>query len=85
MSAALAWGGVLLAGALWGGGALVAQFLIQGGVAPQSLSLARFALGLPLLWWLHWRARWGRARAGPSWPGASASRCWPRAPRWRST
>lgn len=56
MSAALAWGGVLLAGALWGGGALVAQFLIDGGIAPQSLSLARFALGLPLLWWLHWRA-----------------------------
>jgi len=64
MSAALAWGGVLLAGALWGGGALVAQFLIDGGIAPQSLSLARFALGLPLLWWLYWRtpaqpdARW---------------------------
>jgi DME family drug/metabolite transporter len=56
MSAALAWGGVLLAGALWGGGALVAQFLIDGGIAPQSLSLARFALGVPLLWWLHWRA-----------------------------
>jgi drug/metabolite transporter, DME family len=56
MSAALAWGGVLLAGALWGGGALVAQFLIEGGIAPQSLSFARFALGLPLLWWLHWRA-----------------------------
>ena len=57
MSAALAWGGVLLAGALWGGGALVAQFLIDGGIAPQSLSLARFALGIPLLWYLHWRAR----------------------------
>ena len=57
MSAALAWGGVLLAGALWGGGALVAQFLIDGGIAPQSLSLARFALGVPLLWWLHWRAQ----------------------------
>jgi DME family drug/metabolite transporter len=57
MSAALAWGGVLLAGALWGGGALVAQFLIDGGIAPQSLSLARFALGLPLLWGLHWHAR----------------------------
>lgn len=56
-SAALAWGGVLLAGALWGGGALVAQFLIDGGIAPQSLSLARFALGVPLLWWLHWRAQ----------------------------
>jgi len=57
MSAALAWGGVLLAGALWGGGALVAQFLIDGGIAPQSLSLARFALGVPLLWWLHRRAQ----------------------------
>lgn len=57
MFATLAWGGVSLAGALWGGGALVAQFLIDGGIAPQSLSLARFALGLPLLWWWHWRAR----------------------------
>ncbi len=54
--AALAWGGVLLAGALWGGGALVAQWLIERGIAPQSLALARFALGLPLLWWWHWRA-----------------------------
>jgi DME family drug/metabolite transporter len=71
MSAALAWGGVLLAGALWGGGALVAQFLIDGGVAPQSLSLARFALGLPLLWWLHWRAP---LAAGAGW----ASRTWAR-------
>lgn len=62
MSAALAWGGVLLAGALWGGGALVAQFLIDGGIAPQSLSLARFALGLPLLWWLHWRRAWPGVR-----------------------
>ncbi|MET3494505.1 DMT family transporter [Variovorax boronicumulans] len=64
MSAALAWGGVLLAGALWGGGALVAQFLIDGGIAPQSLSLARFALGVPLLWWLHWRAQ--RASQSPN-------------------
>lgn len=63
-SAALAWGGVLLAGALWGGGALVAQFLIDGGIAPQSLSLARFALGVPLLWWLHWRAQ--RTRPAPA-------------------
>lgn len=55
-TAALAWGGVLLAGVLWGGGALVAQFLIDGGIAPHSLSLARFALGMPLLWWLHWQA-----------------------------
>lgn len=68
MSAALAWGGVLLAGALWGGGALVAQFLIDGGIAPQSLSLARFALGVPLLWWLHWRAQRTRpAPAGARW------------------
>jgi DME family drug/metabolite transporter len=66
MSAALAWGGVLLAGALWGGGALVAQFLIDGGIAPQSLSLARFALGLPLLWWLYWRAP---ARPDARWAG----------------
>ena len=68
MSAALAWGGVLLAGALWGGGALVAQFLIDGGIAPQSLSLARFALGVPLLWWLHWR---GQRPAGARWSGLS--------------
>ncbi|WP_260590642.1 DMT family transporter [Variovorax sp. DXTD-1] len=67
MSAALAWGGVLLAGALWGGGALVAQFLIDGGMAPQSLSLARFALGVPLLWWLHWRAQSVQQPAGVRW------------------
>jgi drug/metabolite transporter (DMT)-like permease len=88
MSAALAWGGVLLAGALWGGGALVAQFLIDGGIAPQSLSLARFALGVPLLWWLHWRAqRMARPpmRAGATWPVASGSRWSAPAPRWRST
>lgn len=54
-SAALAWGAVLLAGVLWGVGALVAQSVMAGGVAPFSLSLARFALGLPLLWWWHWR------------------------------
>lgn len=71
MSAALAWGGVLLAGALWGGGALVAQFLIDGGIAPQSLSLARFALGLPLLWYLHWHAQ-----RQPSFVGAGT--------RWRT-
>lgn len=68
MTAALAWGGVLLAGALWGGGALVAQFLIDGGMAPQSLSLARFALGVPLLWWLHWRAQ---QPAGARWSDLS--------------
>jgi len=55
-SAALAWGGVLLAGVLWGVGALVAQSVMKGGgMSPFSLSLARFALGLPLLWWWHWR------------------------------
>ena len=54
-SATLAWGGVLLAGVLWGVGALVAQSVMAGGMAPFSLSLARFALGLPLLWWWHWR------------------------------
>jgi len=67
-SATLAWGGVLLAGVLWGVGALVAQSVMAGGMAPYSLSLARFALGLPLLWWWHWRqlasaphtARWRR-------------------------
>jgi DME family drug/metabolite transporter len=67
MSAALAWGGVLLAGALWGGGALVAQFLIDGGIAPQSLSLARFALGVPLLWWLHRRAQRMRPSTDARW------------------
>ena len=71
MTAALAWGGVLLAGALWGGGALVAQFLIDGGMAPQSLSLARFALGVPLLWWLHWRGQRMRPSTGARWSGLS--------------
>ncbi|MGH8803710.1 MAG: DMT family transporter [Polaromonas sp.] len=54
-SATLAWGGVLLAGVLWGVGALVAQSVMAHGMQPYSLSLARFALGLPLLWWWHWR------------------------------
>ncbi|UUZ71011.1 hypothetical protein LP415_17365 [Polaromonas sp. P1(28)-8] len=36
-------------------GALVAQSVMAGGMAPYSLSLARFALGLPLLWWWHLR------------------------------
>jgi DME family drug/metabolite transporter len=54
-SAALAWGGVLLAGVLWGVGAVVAQSVMAKGMAPYSLSLARFAIGLPLLWWWHWR------------------------------
>lgn len=66
----LAWGGVLLAGALWGGGALVAQQLMAGGMSPASLALARFALGLPLLWvWARHAAR--RTPAGPAgqpWP-----------------
>lgn len=54
-SAALAWGGVWMAGALWGAGALVAQALIDEGLSPWNLALARFALGLPLLWLWHWR------------------------------
>lgn len=62
-SSALAWGGVLLAGALWGGGALVAHQLIAGGLPPTSLALARFALGLPLLWWWHRRHLAANARA----------------------
>lgn len=69
MSAALAWGGVLLAGALWGGGALVAQFLIDGGMAPQSLALARFGLGVPLLWWLHLRAQGAAPLPHARWRG----------------
>lgn len=63
-SAALAWGGVWMAGALWGGGALVAQALIDEGLSPWNLALARFGLGLPLLWLWHWRRAprglWGR-------------------------
>lgn len=63
-SAALAWGGVWMAGALWGGGALVAQELIDGGLSPWNLACARFGLGLPLLWLWHWRGAprglWGR-------------------------
>lgn len=57
--ARLAWGGVLSAGVLWGGGALVAQHLIERGISPYSLALARFSLGLPLLWWWHLRAAAG--------------------------
>lgn len=73
--AALAWGGVLLAGSLWGGGALVAQQLLDAGMAPASLALARFALGLPLL------------LLGALWSGRSAAQtracgAWPRLP-WR--
>ncbi|MCJ0766053.1 DMT family transporter [Variovorax terrae] len=67
---ALAWGGVLLAGALWGGGALVAQFVMVHGMSPQSLALARFACGLPLLWWWHLRQPAPSARAG-RWGGLS--------------
>lgn len=63
-----AWWCVLLAGLLWGVGALVAESAIHAGVNPQSLSLARFALGLPLLWLWHGRqdgaikqrAQWNR-------------------------
>lgn len=69
--AALAWGGVLLAGALWGGGALVAQQLMAGGMSPASLALARFGLGLPLL--LAWAYAGALRDAGrmrqPPWPG----------------
>ncbi|MDH6594791.1 DME family drug/metabolite transporter [Variovorax sp. TBS-050B] len=75
MSATLAWGGVLLAGALWGGGALVAQFLIDGGMAPQSLSLARFALGVPLLWCLHWRTT-GAGGAAVRWRALAPREQW---------
>lgn len=52
---AKAWWCILLAGFLWGVGALVAQSAMQAGVKPHSLSLARFALGLPLLWLWHVR------------------------------
>ncbi|WNG47693.1 DMT family transporter [Archangium minus] len=52
---ALAWGGVLSAGILWGGGAVVGQSLLTEGMSPYSLALARFTLGLPLLWWWHLR------------------------------
>lgn len=64
---ALAWGGVLVAGVLWGAGALVAHGLMAQGMSPASLALARFALGLPLLWWWHVRQRGagGRWRALP--------------------
>lgn len=62
MSAALAWGGLLGAGALWGGGALVAEALMGAGLSAQGLAFARFALGLPLLWWWHWRTP-----ARPAW------------------
>lgn len=65
---ALAWGGVVLAGALWGGGAPVAQQLMAGGMAPSSLTLARFGLGLPLLLaWAAWQA--GREASGARWRG----------------
>jgi len=50
-----AWCCVLLAGFLWGIGALVAESAIHAGINPYSLSLARFALGLPLLWLWHRR------------------------------
>jgi len=75
-SATLAWGGVLLAGVLWGVGALVAQSVMAGGMAPYSLSLARFALGLPLLWWWHWR------QAAPERTAVSTSGEWRQLP-WR--
>jgi len=67
---ALAWGGVLLAGALWGGGALVAQQLMAGGMSPASLALARFGLGLPLLlaWACARAARTAPVPPAPAWP-----------------
>lgn len=52
---AKAWWCVLLAGFLWGVGALVAQSAMDAGISPHTLSLARFALGLPLLWLWHGR------------------------------
>ena len=64
---ALAWGGVLVAGVLWGGGALVAHGLMAQGMSPASLALARFALGLPLLWWWHWRQRGVGVGVGGLW------------------
>lgn len=57
---AKAWWCVLLAGFLWGVGALVAQSAMQAGISPKSLKLASFALGLPLLWLQHmlpWQSR----------------------------
>jgi len=69
MSAALAWGGVLLAGVLWGVGAIVAELLMARGMSPQGLAFARFVLGLPLLWaWHLWQARAMAGRAGASLP-----------------
>ena len=70
---ALAWGGVVSAGVLWGAAALVAQRLIEGGLSPTSLALARFALGLPLLWWWHLRAASGTSARWRACPGGSAS------------
>jgi drug/metabolite transporter, DME family len=61
---ALAWGGVVLAAALWGGGAVVGRLLIDDGMSPFDLALARFWLGLPLLW--VWYARAPRAVARPA-------------------
>jgi drug/metabolite transporter, DME family len=91
-SAALAWGGVLMAGTLWGGGALVAQSVIERGMSPLSLALARFALGLPLLWLAHlymarsapagtatWASLPGRARIAVLGTGAAMGlsvACW---------
>jgi DME family drug/metabolite transporter len=56
----------MLAGTLWGGGAVVGQFLIRRGLSPQSVALSRFVLGLPLLWWWHLR-RLSTASSSPRW------------------
>ena len=66
----LAWGGVLLAGLLWGIGAIVAQSVMQSGMSAYSLSLARFALGLPLLWLWHIRQNAGKTE-NVAWAGLS--------------
>lgn len=67
-----AWGAIVLAGVLWGIGAVVAQWVIASGIRPLSLALARFVLGMPLLWWLHLRLA-ARRPAVPAWPRPGAA------------
>lgn len=67
-----AWGTVVLAGVLWGIGAVVAQWVIESGISPLSLALARFVLGMPLLWWLHLRVA-ARRPTVPAWPRLEAT------------